>query len=181
HGAAVRDSRDRGGKTGLVRGERHIEIHVVDQATVADRRRGWALAGLGERQGDDREHDDQNGSCPHPARASFCHDQKVPALSARGATPLEPPLCPPGGRPPWNPRSVRQGGDPLGTPALSARGATPRASQPLGCLRMEISSAVPAQIDEFWEHRAELSPDDTEAAKLITAAVEKIDSGEVRV
>ncbi|HWF80527.1 MAG TPA: 2,3,4,5-tetrahydropyridine-2,6-dicarboxylate N-succinyltransferase [Streptosporangiaceae bacterium] len=46
---------------------------------------------------------------------------------------------------------------------------------------MEISSAVPAQIDEFWEHRAELSPDDTEAAKLITAAVEKIDSGEVRV
>lgn len=46
---------------------------------------------------------------------------------------------------------------------------------------MEISSAVPAQIDEFWEHRAELGPDDTEAAKLITAAVEKIDSGEVRV
>ena len=46
---------------------------------------------------------------------------------------------------------------------------------------MDHSSALPAQIDEYWEHRAELSPDDTEASKVITAAVDMIDSGEVRV
>jgi 2,3,4,5-tetrahydropyridine-2-carboxylate N-succinyltransferase len=46
---------------------------------------------------------------------------------------------------------------------------------------MEHSSALPAQIDELWEHRAELSAADTEAAKVITGAVDQIDAGEVRV
>ena len=46
---------------------------------------------------------------------------------------------------------------------------------------MEHSSALPAQIDELWEHRAELGPADTEAAKVITGAVDLVDSGEVRV
>jgi 2,3,4,5-tetrahydropyridine-2-carboxylate N-succinyltransferase len=46
---------------------------------------------------------------------------------------------------------------------------------------MDHSSALPAQIDELWEHRAELSPEDTEAAKVITTAVDLVDSGEVRV
>ena len=46
---------------------------------------------------------------------------------------------------------------------------------------MEIRSGLPAEVDELWERRAELSPDDTEAAKVITAAVDLVDSGQVRV
>jgi 2,3,4,5-tetrahydropyridine-2,6-dicarboxylate N-succinyltransferase len=46
---------------------------------------------------------------------------------------------------------------------------------------MEIRTGLPAEVDELWEGRAQLSPDDTEAAKVITAAVDLIDSGEVRV
>jgi 2,3,4,5-tetrahydropyridine-2,6-dicarboxylate N-succinyltransferase len=51
---------------------------------------------------------------------------------------------------------------------------------------MDTSSAspvskIPAQIDELWENRAGLSPDDTDARKLVMAAVDQIDAGEVRV
>ena len=46
---------------------------------------------------------------------------------------------------------------------------------------MDYSSYLPGQIDELWERRTELSPDDAQAAKVITAAVDLIDSGEVRV
>jgi 2,3,4,5-tetrahydropyridine-2-carboxylate N-succinyltransferase len=46
---------------------------------------------------------------------------------------------------------------------------------------MDNSSAVPAEIDELWGRRADLSPDDTRARKLIMAAVDMIDSGDVRV
>lgn len=46
---------------------------------------------------------------------------------------------------------------------------------------MNHRSAVPAQIDELWERRAELAPADTDAAKVITAAVDLVDSGTARV
>jgi 2,3,4,5-tetrahydropyridine-2,6-dicarboxylate N-succinyltransferase len=59
--------------------------------------------------------------------------------------------------------------------------AASHAGGPLGSVGMDNSSALPAQLDELWEHRAELSPEDSEAAKVITAAVDQIDSGEVRV
>ncbi len=44
-----------------------------------------------------------------------------------------------------------------------------------------IATTVPAQIDELWERRTDLTPDDTAARKLITDAVDLIDSGEARV
>jgi 2,3,4,5-tetrahydropyridine-2,6-dicarboxylate N-succinyltransferase len=44
-----------------------------------------------------------------------------------------------------------------------------------------VSSPVPERIDQLWEDRAGLSPQDTAARDAITAAVDKIDSGQVRV
>jgi 2,3,4,5-tetrahydropyridine-2,6-dicarboxylate N-succinyltransferase len=44
-----------------------------------------------------------------------------------------------------------------------------------------VSSPVPERIDQLWEDRARLSPQDTAARDAITAAVDKIDSGQVRV
>ena len=44
-----------------------------------------------------------------------------------------------------------------------------------------FSSKIPAQVDELWENRAGLSPDDTDARKLVKSAVDQIDAGEVRV
>src|SRR5215469_4302561 len=52
---------------------------------------------------------------------------------------------------------------------------------PLGSLRMDNTSAVPAEIDELWDRRTELTPADTHARKLVMAAVDMIDSGEARV
>ncbi len=43
------------------------------------------------------------------------------------------------------------------------------------------ASALPAEIDRLWEDRAALTPDQTAARDEITAAVDRIDSGEVRV
>jgi 2,3,4,5-tetrahydropyridine-2,6-dicarboxylate N-succinyltransferase len=48
----------------------------------------------------------------------------------------------------------------------------------------DVSTAgggLPAEIDELWENRAALSPQDAAARKLITAAVDLIDAGVVRV
>jgi 2,3,4,5-tetrahydropyridine-2-carboxylate N-succinyltransferase len=42
-------------------------------------------------------------------------------------------------------------------------------------------SLLPGQIDDLWEERAGLTPDDTAARGVITAAVDRIDVGEVRV
>jgi 2,3,4,5-tetrahydropyridine-2-carboxylate N-succinyltransferase len=42
-------------------------------------------------------------------------------------------------------------------------------------------SPLPDQIDQLWEERADLTPDDSAAAKVITAAVDQIDAGHVRV
>ncbi len=42
-------------------------------------------------------------------------------------------------------------------------------------------SPLPAEIDELWVRRGELSPADSTASELVVAAVNKIDSGEARV
>ncbi len=44
-----------------------------------------------------------------------------------------------------------------------------------------VVSKLPAQVDELWERRAELTPQDTDVRKLVTAAVDLVDSGEARV
>ncbi len=43
------------------------------------------------------------------------------------------------------------------------------------------ASRLPAQLDELWESRASLTPDDIAARTLIVDAVDRIDAGEVRV
>jgi len=43
------------------------------------------------------------------------------------------------------------------------------------------SSSLPDKIDQLWEDRANLTPHDTAASDAITAAVDLIDSGQVRV
>ncbi len=43
------------------------------------------------------------------------------------------------------------------------------------------SSSLPDKIDQLWEDRANLTPQDTAASDAITAAVDLIDSGQVRV
>jgi len=45
----------------------------------------------------------------------------------------------------------------------------------------ELKSPLPAVIDELWERRAELSPQDTAARAEIVAAVDQIDAGTARV
>jgi 2,3,4,5-tetrahydropyridine-2,6-dicarboxylate N-succinyltransferase len=61
---------------------------------------------------------------------------------------------------------------------------------PLGSLAMNPSSSsavVPprsplsARIDELWERRAELDPDDVAAREIVTAAVDALDTGAARV
>jgi 2,3,4,5-tetrahydropyridine-2,6-dicarboxylate N-succinyltransferase len=42
-------------------------------------------------------------------------------------------------------------------------------------------SSLPDRIDQLWEDRANLTPQDTAASDAITAAVDLIDSGQVRV
>jgi 2,3,4,5-tetrahydropyridine-2-carboxylate N-succinyltransferase len=44
-----------------------------------------------------------------------------------------------------------------------------------------FTSPISGTIDELWERRAELSPDDTDARAAIVAAVDQLDSGEARV
>jgi 2,3,4,5-tetrahydropyridine-2,6-dicarboxylate N-succinyltransferase len=45
----------------------------------------------------------------------------------------------------------------------------------------ELKSPLPAVIDELWDRRAELSPQDTAARAEIVAAVDQIDAGTARV
>jgi 2,3,4,5-tetrahydropyridine-2-carboxylate N-succinyltransferase len=61
---------------------------------------------------------------------------------------------------------------------------------PLGSLGMNVSpssavvprrSPLSAQIDELWERRAELVPDDVAAREIVTAAVDALDTGAARV
>ncbi|MES9538238.1 2,3,4,5-tetrahydropyridine-2,6-dicarboxylate N-succinyltransferase [Spirillospora sp. NPDC049024] len=44
-----------------------------------------------------------------------------------------------------------------------------------------FTSPISGGIDELWERRAELSPDDADAREAIVAAVDQIDTGEARV
>jgi 2,3,4,5-tetrahydropyridine-2-carboxylate N-succinyltransferase len=44
-----------------------------------------------------------------------------------------------------------------------------------------VSSPLPEVIDQLWEDRAGLTPDDAQARATITAAVDLIDGGQVRV
>src|ERR1700744_3568157 len=45
----------------------------------------------------------------------------------------------------------------------------------------DLKSPLPAAIDELWERRAGLTPDDSGARAEIVAAVDQIDAGEARV
>ena len=44
-----------------------------------------------------------------------------------------------------------------------------------------FTSPIPAVVDELWERRAELSPADAEARKLVVEAVDLLDTGAARV
>ena len=44
-----------------------------------------------------------------------------------------------------------------------------------------VTSPLPEQIDQLWEQRARLTPDDTAARETITSAVDSINAGQVRV
>jgi 2,3,4,5-tetrahydropyridine-2,6-dicarboxylate N-succinyltransferase len=48
-------------------------------------------------------------------------------------------------------------------------------------MRSAQESVLPAEIDDLWERRAELTPDDVQARDLVVAAVDMIDGGETRV
>ncbi|PZG15317.1 2,3,4,5-tetrahydropyridine-2,6-dicarboxylate N-succinyltransferase [Nonomuraea aridisoli] len=45
---------------------------------------------------------------------------------------------------------------------------------------VSTSSTIPAVVDELWERRAELSPADAEARRLVVGAVDLLDSGQAR-
>jgi 2,3,4,5-tetrahydropyridine-2,6-dicarboxylate N-succinyltransferase len=44
-----------------------------------------------------------------------------------------------------------------------------------------VPSVLPAEIDDLWERRADLTPSDTIARDLVVPAVDKIDTGQARV
>jgi 2,3,4,5-tetrahydropyridine-2,6-dicarboxylate N-succinyltransferase len=44
-----------------------------------------------------------------------------------------------------------------------------------------MESLLPAEVDDLWERRAELTPADTSSAALVVAAVDMIDGGQARV
>jgi 2,3,4,5-tetrahydropyridine-2,6-dicarboxylate N-succinyltransferase len=68
--------------------------------------------------------------------------------------------------------------------------AAAAAGRPIGSLAMDSSpppavstprSPLSAQVDELWERRAELSPDDAQAREAVIAAVDLLDTGQARV
>jgi 2,3,4,5-tetrahydropyridine-2-carboxylate N-succinyltransferase len=48
-------------------------------------------------------------------------------------------------------------------------------------LHEALASPLSAQVDEAWERRAELTPEDHDARAVVVAAVDAIDAGEARV
>ncbi len=66
---------------------------------------------------------------------------------------------------------------------VDTRAPAPRGGwTPLGSRIMsELKSPLPAVVDELWERRAELSPEDSAARAEIVAAVDQIDAGTARV
>ena len=51
----------------------------------------------------------------------------------------------------------------------------------LGATGWLLAPEISAQIDELWERRADLSPDDAQAREIVTAAVDALDVGQARV
>ena len=43
------------------------------------------------------------------------------------------------------------------------------------------TACLPAEVDELWDRRAELTPQDTSARDIVISAVDRIDAGEARV
>ncbi|SDQ45514.1 2,3,4,5-tetrahydropyridine-2,6-dicarboxylate N-succinyltransferase [Thermostaphylospora chromogena] len=48
-------------------------------------------------------------------------------------------------------------------------------------MSQSFTSPLPAAIDELWERRAELSPEDTDARGIVVGAVDLLDTGKARV
>lgn len=46
---------------------------------------------------------------------------------------------------------------------------------------MTVPSPLPAELDELWDQRATLDPDDSAARQVVTAAVDRLDDGSARV
>src|SRR5215475_12050663 len=72
--------------------------------------------------------------------------------------------------------------------AAATHQKVPVIRHPIGSVSMDtmpaaptVSSALPERIDQLWEVRDSLTPADTSARDAITAAVDLIDSGQVRV
>jgi 2,3,4,5-tetrahydropyridine-2,6-dicarboxylate N-succinyltransferase len=65
-------------------------------------------------------------------------------------------------------------------PALP--GGHPRTPGAIGSVLMsELKSPLPAVVDELWERRGELGPEDSAARAEVVAAVDQIDAGQARV
>lgn len=62
----------------------------------------------------------------------------------------------------------------------SVSGANPSPSD-VGVTSGEVVSPLDRAIDDLWERRGELTPEDTQARKVIVGAVDAIDAGEARV
>jgi 2,3,4,5-tetrahydropyridine-2,6-dicarboxylate N-succinyltransferase len=58
--------------------------------------------------------------------------------------------------------------------------ALPDESAPADDTTRSAPSPLPSVIDELWDRRADLSPDDTAASEPVVAAVDMIDSGQAR-
>jgi 2,3,4,5-tetrahydropyridine-2-carboxylate N-succinyltransferase len=54
-------------------------------------------------------------------------------------------------------------------------------SESLSVPEVSPGSALPAVVDELWERRAELTPEDSAARAEVVAAIDAIDAGEARV
>ena len=48
-------------------------------------------------------------------------------------------------------------------------------------VRAPFVSSLPTEIDELWERRADLNPNDADARALVVAAVDELDAGKARV
>jgi 2,3,4,5-tetrahydropyridine-2-carboxylate N-succinyltransferase len=62
-----------------------------------------------------------------------------------------------------------------------SRASDGRAAAILTAMTDTFASPISSAIDELWEHRAELSPENTDARTAIVAAVDLIDAGTARV
>jgi 2,3,4,5-tetrahydropyridine-2-carboxylate N-succinyltransferase len=71
----------------------------------------------------------------------------------------------------------------LGSSAMTAASAPESAAQSAAEQSAEqaAANALPAELDELWDRRADLTPADAAARNLVVAAVDRIDSGLSRV